>query len=62
MTKEQYERACEDAQEARLVYKQMPVDADTANETLEHAIEEFEKFESTPESIKAIHEAGKMPP
>jgi hypothetical protein len=54
----QFKEACEDAAVDYSHYK--PINTDT--ETLNDALEEFALFKSTDESIKAIHEAGRMIP
>ena len=58
MTPDQFKQACEAARVDYSRYK--PINTDT--ETLEAAINEFVSFKSTDESIKAIHEAGRMIP
>jgi hypothetical protein len=58
ITAEQFEEACEAARVDYSTFK--PINTDS--ETMETAIDGFSKFESPPESFKAIHNAGKMVP
>jgi hypothetical protein len=58
MSPTQFEEACKAARVDYSAYK--PMNTDT--ETMEQAIDGFAKFKSTSESIKAIHEAGRMMP
>jgi hypothetical protein len=58
MTSIQFEEACKAARVDYSAYE--PINTDT--ETMEQAIDGFSCFESTSESVKAIHEAGRMIP
>jgi hypothetical protein len=58
MTSEEFKAACKAAEVDYTAFG--PID--TSTETLEEAIEDFRRFTSSPESIRAMHEAAMMVP